>query len=290
MTVVTLTDCPPRLRGDLTKWLLEINTGVYVGQINSRVREKLWKRICENLPRGRATMVYSANNEQRMEFQVHNTTWQPEDFEGITLMRRPITITSQEVTRNSVSKASTNHIAQKKHSKQVAKEEQLGYTVVDIETTGLDFEKDEILELGAIRVINHEVTESFSALIRLKSELSRKISELTGITEEMISAEGVDLKSAIMQLWDFIGHSPVIGHNFRFDRAFLVKASEEMKIQMPQLLVWDTLTLARRKGCDVSDYQLNTLAAYFGIRVEENHRALSDCMTTFQVYEKLNEI
>lgn len=56
MIVVTLTDCPPRLRGDLSKWLLEINTGVYVGQLNKRVREELWKRICDNLPRGRATM------------------------------------------------------------------------------------------------------------------------------------------------------------------------------------------------------------------------------------------
>ena len=50
MIVVTLTDCPPRLRGDLSKWLLEINTGVYVGQLNKRVREELWKRICDNLP------------------------------------------------------------------------------------------------------------------------------------------------------------------------------------------------------------------------------------------------
>ena len=55
MIVVTLTDCPPRLRGDLSKWLLEINTGVYVGQLNKRVREELWKRICDNLPRGQRT-------------------------------------------------------------------------------------------------------------------------------------------------------------------------------------------------------------------------------------------
>ena len=89
MIVVTLTDCPPALRGDLTKWLLEINTGVYVGQLNARVRDELWKRICAHLPKGRATMVYSANNEQRMEFRVHNTVWQPVDFEGLTLMLRP---------------------------------------------------------------------------------------------------------------------------------------------------------------------------------------------------------
>ena len=136
MIVVTLTDCPPRLRGDLSKWLLEINTGVYVGQVSSRVREKLWERICENLPRGRATMVYSANNEQRMEFRVHNTTWQPVDFEGLTLVRRPMTTAPQEVPKNSASKAAVNQMAQKKRSTQAAKEKRTGYTVVDIETTG----------------------------------------------------------------------------------------------------------------------------------------------------------
>ena len=81
MIVVALTNCPPRLCGDLTKWLQEINYGVYVGQLNQRVREELWKRICDNLSKGQATMVYSANNEQRMEFRVHNTMWQPVDLE-----------------------------------------------------------------------------------------------------------------------------------------------------------------------------------------------------------------
>lgn len=74
MVVVTLTDCPPKLRGDLTKWLLEINTGVYVGKINARVREELWKRICDNIKSGRATMVFSAKNEQGLSFYVHNTS------------------------------------------------------------------------------------------------------------------------------------------------------------------------------------------------------------------------
>ena len=49
-----MTDCPPRLRGDLSKWLQEINTGVYVGNVNSRVRDAIWNRVCENLKTGRA--------------------------------------------------------------------------------------------------------------------------------------------------------------------------------------------------------------------------------------------
>ena len=85
-----MTDCPPRLRGDLSKWLCEINTGVYVGQLSSRVRDALWDRVCKNLQTGRATMVYTTNGEQKMDFRVHNTSWTPVDFDGIKLMRRPL--------------------------------------------------------------------------------------------------------------------------------------------------------------------------------------------------------
>ena len=49
MIVITLTDCPPKLRGDLSKWLCEINTGVYVGNLSGRVRDELWERVCSNL-------------------------------------------------------------------------------------------------------------------------------------------------------------------------------------------------------------------------------------------------
>ena len=90
MIVLTLTDCPPRLRGDLSKWLCEINTGVYVGTVSARVREALWNRVCDNLKNGRATLVYTAGGEQGMTFRVHNSAWTPVDFDGITLMRRPL--------------------------------------------------------------------------------------------------------------------------------------------------------------------------------------------------------
>ena len=73
MVVITLTDCPPALRGDLTKWLFEINVGVYVGQVSARVRDELWKRIIDNVKVGRVTMVYQTNNEQRIGFRVHNS-------------------------------------------------------------------------------------------------------------------------------------------------------------------------------------------------------------------------
>ena len=89
MTVVILTACPAGLRGHLTKWLLEISAGVFVGNVTSRVRNLLWARVVELSSDGRALMVHSVPGEQRLSFKVHGHHWKPVDYEGITLILRP---------------------------------------------------------------------------------------------------------------------------------------------------------------------------------------------------------
>ena len=90
MIILNVTNCPSGLKGDLSKWLSEINTGVYIGRLNARVRDELWDRVCTYVKNGQATMVYSTNNEQGYSYLVHNTTWKPIDYDGIVLMQRPI--------------------------------------------------------------------------------------------------------------------------------------------------------------------------------------------------------
>lgn len=89
MTVIVVAACPVGLRGHLTRWLLEISTGVFVGRVSARVRSLLWVRVVDMVKTGRAIMVYSADNEQGLEFRVHNHDWTPVDMEGLTLMLRP---------------------------------------------------------------------------------------------------------------------------------------------------------------------------------------------------------
>jgi len=89
MTVIILTACPEGLRGHLTQWLLEISAGVYVGHVNSRIRQRLWAKVIEMAGQGRALLVYEKPGEQRLSFQVHNHHWQPVDLDGVTLIRRP---------------------------------------------------------------------------------------------------------------------------------------------------------------------------------------------------------
>ena len=87
--MIVLSACPPGLRGYLTRWLLEISAGVFVGKVSRRVRELMWDRAETMVGAGRAIMVFSARNEQHLEFKVHGHHWEPVDFDGIALMMRP---------------------------------------------------------------------------------------------------------------------------------------------------------------------------------------------------------
>ncbi len=89
MVVIVLTACPAGLRGFLTRWLLEISAGIFVGKVSARIRDLIWSRILEMAKDGRAIMVYSANTEQGLDFRVHRHDWEPVDLDGLRLMLRP---------------------------------------------------------------------------------------------------------------------------------------------------------------------------------------------------------
>jgi CRISPR-associated protein Cas2 len=89
MVVIVLTACPAGLRGHLTKWLMEISPGVFVGHVSARVRDLMWVQVVDLAKDGRAIMVHSARNEQQLAFKVHRHEWQPIDVDGLALMLRP---------------------------------------------------------------------------------------------------------------------------------------------------------------------------------------------------------
>ncbi|MEU3821145.1 type I-E CRISPR-associated endoribonuclease Cas2e [Streptomyces sp. NPDC030392] len=89
MTVIVLTNCPAGLRGFLTRWLLEISAGVFIGNPSARVRDVLWQEVCQYAGQGRALLAHTTNNEQGYTFRTHDHAWHPVDHEGVTLIRRP---------------------------------------------------------------------------------------------------------------------------------------------------------------------------------------------------------
>ncbi|MCX2969491.1 MULTISPECIES: type I-E CRISPR-associated endoribonuclease Cas2e [Streptomyces] len=89
MTIIVLANCPSGLRGFLTRWLLEISPGVFLGSPSARVRDVLWAEVRQYSGKGRALLAYQTDNEQGFTFESHDHAWQPLDHEGLTLIHRP---------------------------------------------------------------------------------------------------------------------------------------------------------------------------------------------------------
>jgi CRISPR-associated protein Cas2 len=89
VTIIVLTRCPTGLRGFLTRWLMEIAPGVFIGGPSARIREALWLEVKQYADTGRALLAYSTDNEQGFTFETHDHKWHPIDHDGLTLMRRP---------------------------------------------------------------------------------------------------------------------------------------------------------------------------------------------------------
>ena len=91
MTVLVLENAPPGFRGEVTQWLLEVKAGVYVGNMASSVRERLWKKVQQRVDVGAALIIYSAACEQGFKMDMHRI---PErkvsDFDGISLITRTV--------------------------------------------------------------------------------------------------------------------------------------------------------------------------------------------------------
>lgn len=159
------------------------------------------------------------------------------------------------------------------------------YVALDLETTGLNPSMDRILEIGAVKIVDGQETEVFSTLVNPGREVSRRIQELTGITNEM-AAGGMDYHKAVEELVDFCGDLPILGHNILFDYGFVKQAAVNQKLSFEKTGV-DTLKIARKLLPGLSSRSLESLCSYYHIFQERRHRAVDDARSARSVYERL---
>ena len=159
------------------------------------------------------------------------------------------------------------------------------FVVFDLETTGLDPNKHEIIEIGAIRVDRDaEDHQTFQALVRPSKRVPKKITEITGITDEMVRADGMDLADALIGFRDFVGDLPFVAYNAEFDDAFLTAACKATSSDPLPNEVCCALKLARRAWPRRKGFRLSDLAKDGNLPVDDAHRALGDCRRTMIVY------
>ena len=150
------------------------------------------------------------------------------------------------------------------------------YTVIDIETTGLYPSSSEIIEVSALKCRDERVVDVFSSLIRPIYPIAPFITDLTGISNEMVKDAPL-AEEALAQFYDFAGKDILIGHNVNFDINFLYDGLMRYNSLILDNSFVDVLRLARRALPFLPNHRQMTVAAYYGIETTGSHRALKDC-------------
>lgn len=290
MIVVTLTKVPRSLRGDLTKWYQEIQTGVYVGNVSARIRDMLWDRIMKNIGRGEATMVYNSNNELGYRFRTTRKDRSVIDFDGIPLMMHLNEATGP--VKHGFSNAAKFHQA-KVMTRKLANKKPVGVPqamiAIDLETTGLDPAKDEIMAIGAVKQVPGKISESFYQLIQIDNSIPKNVVRLTGITSELLNEKGVSLAFGLQGLKTFIGDMPLIGYNLHFDETFLTASFKRIgSLDLGNRMV-DLMPVVKKANKFLDNYRLETVLDDYGIENKTPHQALADAQATLNLAIKLNE-
>ena len=159
------------------------------------------------------------------------------------------------------------------------------FIVYDLETTGLNPARHEIIEIGAIRVHRDgESHETFQTFVRPTRRVPNRIVELTGITSDMVKSDGVPIAEALSDFRSFVGDLPLVAYNAAFDDAFLLAACKLTATNKFENESCCALKLARRAWPGRKSFRLADLARDGNLSAEGTHRALGDCRRTMIVY------
>lgn len=158
------------------------------------------------------------------------------------------------------------------------------FVVLDIETSHFHPKKGGmIIEIAAIKIIDDKIVDKRNQLINPERKIAQRITDLTGITNEMLEGKAV-FREVLPNFYNFLGDSVVVAHNAQFDwDRFLVYFLEKVGIY-PKNQVVDTLVLSRRYIKGLKSYSLGNICKELDINLKNAHRALGDSMATAELF------
>lgn len=155
------------------------------------------------------------------------------------------------------------------------------YVVFDLETTGFSPKNDAIIEIGAVKIKNGVIIDNFSEFVNPRRAIPYKITELTGITEDMVR-DAKSIHDVLPRFLEFIGDAVVVAHNASFDCSFIAKNSNDLGLEFSPTVV-DTVQVCRFLYPELKSVKLNIVAKYLGIKLESHHRAVDDAKATADI-------
>ncbi len=159
------------------------------------------------------------------------------------------------------------------------------FVVFDLETTGLEANKDEIIEIGACKVEQGKITETFSTFVKPSKHIPREITELTGINDAMV-ADAPSINYVLPDFYKFCYGATMVGHNVSFDIGFIYNAAKKLSYNFNNPLM-DTIEMAHKKLPGLKNYKLGTVVERLKIVLDNAHRAINDATATAKVFIKL---
>lgn len=157
---------------------------------------------------------------------------------------------------------------------------------VDLEMTGLQVKTDRILEIGAVRLVDGQLRDTFQTFVNPHRRIDVRITELTGIRPEMVE-NAPEAEEALQKFLEFAGEAPFLGHNVIFDYSFLKQCAVNHKISLERSAL-DTLKIARKVLKEPEKKSLEALCGYFQIDREHAHRAVDDAKATAELFLRLH--
>lgn len=152
----------------------------------------------------------------------------------------------------------------------------------DIETTGLSAARDKITEIGAVKVVNGEIKETFSTFVNPEMPIPQKITQLTGITDDMVKS-APSQSEAVTAFLEFAGDNVLVAHNAPFDTSFIRKACENMGREYNCTSI-DTVAISRAILSDIKNCKLDTVAKYLRLGDFNHHRATDDAEILAKIF------
>ena len=160
------------------------------------------------------------------------------------------------------------------------------FTAFDFETTGLDPNNDRIIELAAIRFEHGEIVDRFVTLINPEIEIPPLITEITGISNEMVRKSPKE-DSIVDDFLNFLDKYPLVAHNIHFDEQFLSRICFRHNKKENSFVKYDTLQLARSLLFEQPVFNLSALSDFYGLSAEDAHRAENDTENTGLIFIEL---
>lgn len=162
------------------------------------------------------------------------------------------------------------------------------YTVIDLETTGLDPQFCEIIEVAAVRCRGGQEVSRFQTLVKPEYEVDEFITALTGITNEMLS-DAPPIKAVLPDFLNYVGNDIVVGHNVNFDINFIYDFAQLLGMGDFSNNYVDTMRMSRRLFPNLPHHRLSDVSEHLGTLSGDAHRALADCLSVVMCYETMRE-